>query len=213
MSTPPIQRRDDQGEPTSPTDIYNEKEFKGLLSDEYKMLQDKIDRIGAFRFTIKGWALTAVIGASAAAGGRSLPTVCTIWLGLLLMLFFFFLLEHEQVRWSRLFGDRAGRLEDAFRRVRRGRGQQVFETFSVPYTAHELVLEVYRHQEHKGGAKSRSVKARWKGKWHSWRRAHVEFYLALGVLTFVPLFPHYHSIVIVLKGLIVRLTCWIAAHF
>ena len=80
-------------------------------------------------------------------------------------------------------------------------------------TAHELVLEVYRHQEHKGGAKSRSVKPSWKEKWHSWRRAHVEFYLALGVLTFVPLFPHYHGIVIVLKELIVRLTCWISAHF
>jgi hypothetical protein len=213
MSTSPIQRRDDQDEPPSPPNIYDEKEFKGLLSDEYKMLQDKIDRIGAFRFTIKGWALTAVIGASAAAGGRSLPTVCTIWLGLLLMLFFFFLLEHEQVRWGRLFGDRAGRIEDAFRRVRRGKGQEVFETFSVPYTAHELVLEVYRHQVHKGGAKSRSVKPGWKEKWHSWRRAHVEFYLALGVLTFVPLFPHYHGIVIVLKELIVRLTCWISAHF
>jgi hypothetical protein len=29
-----------------------------LLLREYAILQDKIDKIGEFRFTIKGWALT-----------------------------------------------------------------------------------------------------------------------------------------------------------
>ena len=37
------------------------------MIDEYKILQDKIDKIGGFRFTIKGWSVTAVIAANIAA--------------------------------------------------------------------------------------------------------------------------------------------------
>src|SRR3989442_1980617 len=90
-------------------------DFKRRLTDEYKILQDKIDKIGAFRFTIKGWSVAGLVAASAAAGGaKSLLTVFTISLGLAVMLLFFFWLEKEQVRLSRLFGDRARRLENAF---------------------------------------------------------------------------------------------------
>ena len=47
------------------------------LSDEYKILQDKIDKIGAFRFTIKGWSVT-VIAVSVAAGSAfgNIPIGC-----------------------------------------------------------------------------------------------------------------------------------------
>lgn len=53
---------------------FKEDKFRRRLTDEYKLLQDKIDKIGGFRFTIKGWSVTAVIAASAAgsAATRSL---------------------------------------------------------------------------------------------------------------------------------------------
>lgn len=97
------------------------------------MLQDKIDKIGAFRFTIKGWSVTAVIAASAASGGaRSLVTVLTISIGLAVMLIFFFTMEVEHVRLSNLFGDRARRLENAFIRVDRKRRHASRLPFPVP---------------------------------------------------------------------------------
>src|SRR5438132_10094909 len=93
-------------------------DFKKRLTDEYKMLQEKIDKIGAFRFTIKGWSVTAVIAASAASStSKSLLTALTISLGLAAMLVFFFVFELEHVKLSRLFGDRARRLENAFVRM------------------------------------------------------------------------------------------------
>jgi len=212
MSSTPIQP---DGTPSAtdnapgPEDAaYDEGDLKGRLSDEYKILQDKIDKIGAFRFTIKGWSITAVIAASAAASGKGLSTVSTISLGLVLMLVFFFWLEYEQVRWSRLFGNRAGRLEDAFRRISRGNGREVYQSFPVPYIAHELVLEVYRTKKRGRGtqsARSKESSTPWADKWHSWNQAHLGFYLVLMALAFVPLLPHYLTIGIHLKGSIARL--------
>ena len=43
-----------------------EEEIVSRLADEYRIIQDKIDKIGAFRFTIKGWSVTVIIGAIAA---------------------------------------------------------------------------------------------------------------------------------------------------
>ena len=199
---------DNTTEPEPADDTYDESDFKGRLSDEYKILQDKIDKIGAFRFTIKGWSITAVIGASAAASGRGLSTICIISMGLVLMLIFFFLLEHEQVRYGRLFGWRAGRLEDAFRRISRGKGREVFESFPVPYTAHELVLDVHRLKTRVRSQQSAQAKRSsmsWADKWRSWRQAHIGFYLVLGVLAFIPLLPHYQTIGVHFKGLTDRL--------
>jgi hypothetical protein len=95
---------------------FDEADFKKRLTDEYKILQDKIDKIGGFRFVIKGWSVTAVIAASAAGSAtRSLLTVLTISAGLALMLLLFFLFEFEQVKLSRIFGARARKLEGSFR--------------------------------------------------------------------------------------------------
>src|ERR1017187_2044080 len=143
---------------------YDVGSLKGRLSDEYKILQDKIDKIGSFRFTIKGWSVTAVIAASAAASttGR-LTTALTVSVGLVLMLAFFFWLEFEQVRLSWLFGDRAARLEDAFRQIDRGKGKDVHATFRVPYTAHESALARHRR---KGLLQRESVQASpWAERW------------------------------------------------
>jgi hypothetical protein len=86
-------------------------DLKKRLTDEYKILQDKIDKIGAFRFTIKGWAITAVGAATAAATAtKSLAVAGVVSVGLAILVVFFFKFEIEQVRLSRLFGSLAGKL-------------------------------------------------------------------------------------------------------
>jgi hypothetical protein len=174
------------------TSSYDVDSLKGRLSDEYKILQDKIDKIGSFRFTIKGWSVTAVIAASAAASttGR-LTTSLTVSAGLVLMLAFFFWLEFEQVRLSWLFGDRAARVEDAFRQIDRGKGMEVHVLFRVPYTAHESALASYRRQK----STESTQRSRWSERWHISKKADILFYLMFAVLAFVPLVPHYREIV------------------
>ena len=155
--------------------IFDEADFKKRLADEYKILQDKIDKIGGFRFTIKGWSVTAVLGASVAGStSNSLLAVFTIGLVLILMLVFFFRLEFEQVKLSRLFGDRARRLEVAFRRIDLSNPKATSLPIRVPYTAHEVAF-VGRYQRPKT----------WTGCWHVYGQAHIWFYL---VLILVPLF-------------------------
>jgi hypothetical protein len=180
---------------------YDVGSLKGRLSDEYKILQDKIDKIGSFRFTIKGWSVTAVIAASAAASttGR-LTTALTVSVGLVLMLAFFFWLEFEQVRLSWLFGDRAARVEDAFRQIDRGKGMEVHVLFRVPYTAHESALAGYRRksqpERYRGQKSTESTqRSRWAERWHISLKADILFYLMFAMLAFVPLVPHYREIV------------------
>jgi len=183
---------------------YDERDFKGRLSEEYKILQDKIDKIGAFRFTIKGWSITAVIAASAAASGKGLATAFTISLGLVLMLIFFFLLEYEQVRCSRLFGDRAGRLEDAFKKISLGKGREVYADLPVPHTAHELVWAGHRTKSFGRGPQYREGTKAWKGwveKWHASRQAHFGFYVVLIALALAPLLSQHSEIGAKWKGL------------
>jgi hypothetical protein len=81
------------------------------LADEYKILQDKIDKIGAFRFTVKGWSLTLIV-ATLLAG--SATKVSPPWLVSLLMFVFigvFFYIEKKQTDLSGLFGQRAKQIE------------------------------------------------------------------------------------------------------
>jgi hypothetical protein len=173
---------------------YDEDDFKRRLSDEYKILQDKIDKIGAFRFTVKGWSITAVIAAAAAASGKSLPTVCIISVGLVLMLVFFFLLEQEQVRWSGIFGNRAGRLEDVFTKIRYGKGAEIHGAFPVPYTAHELVLSGHRKKSRPQSPHPQKASEILAAKWSEYKQAHVGFYFVLIMLALSLLLPHYHEI-------------------
>jgi hypothetical protein len=178
---------------------YSEADLRERLSDEYKILQDKIDKIGGFRFTIKGWSVTAVIAASAAASttGRLITTL-TVSVGLLLMLAFFFWLEFEQVRLSWLFGDRAARLEDAFRQIDRGKGTEVHVTFRVPYTAHESALAGLRRKsqpERRQQPTESKRRSRWVERWHVSKKADILFYLLFMLLAFVPLVPHYTAII------------------
>jgi hypothetical protein len=180
---------------------YDVGSLNDRLSDEYKILQDKIDKIGGFRFTIKGWSITAVIAASAAASTTGkLTTALTVSIGLVLMLTFFFWLEFEQVRLSWLFGDRAARVEDAFRQIDRGKGMEVHVLFRVPYTAHESALAGYRRKSqpdrYRGQKSTESPpRSRWAERWHISKKADILFYLMFVILAFVPLVPHYREIV------------------
>ena len=78
-----------------------ETEFVDKLEKEYKILQDKIDKIGAFRFTIKGWSITVILAAAfTSASTAKIPT--WLWLVLLLgflVLFFRFELQQTTLRY------------------------------------------------------------------------------------------------------------------
>jgi hypothetical protein len=91
-------------------------DWMARLMDEYKILQDKIDKIGGFRFTVKGWSVTLTTAALAAAGAAKIPYYLPP--GLVLLVVVFFLLEHEQWERSLRFGRRASEIEDALHRIR-----------------------------------------------------------------------------------------------
>jgi hypothetical protein len=179
---------------------FDEADFKRRLADEYKILQDKIDKIGGFRFTIKGWSVTAVIAASAAGSASRNPlTVTTVSLGLAFMLWFFFRFELEQVKLSRLFGDRVRALEETFRTLDRNKGTTTSAPILVPYTGHEIGQARYL-QKQLAKQVSREhpmligLWRKWTGQWHIFTQADIRFYLMLIVLTFCPLLPYRHQI-------------------
>jgi len=100
------------------------------FGDEYKILQDKIDKVGAFRLTIKGWSVTAMIGvflAIATNKGFS-PTVSALGLDVLFAFFFWF--EREQVHHSWKYIARAGKIEFQIDKFKRAAGDTFL--FSSP---------------------------------------------------------------------------------
>lgn len=188
--------------------IFDEAEFRQRLSDEYRTLQDKMDKIGGFRFTIKGWSVTAVIGASAAiTTSKSLTTALTIVIGVAVMLAFFFYFEFEQVRLSRLFGDRAKKLEQTFKALDRKTGMLSRAPDFVPYIAHEIGQSKHRRRLQK--EQSLQWTSRWTRPWNWWRewwrvwrpqwwratrQADILFYVALVILSLCALAPRYKAI-------------------
>src|SRR5207302_1964016 len=205
MSTPPIQppggQRSISSTVTASNQTFDQTDFKGRLIDEYKILQDKIDKIGGFRFTIKGWSVTAVIAASAAGSATtSLTTVFVISTGLALMLLFFFVFEFQQVKLSRIFGDRARKLEGSFRLIDRGRGGTSTARIPVPYTAHEIVFaqneqRLFRWRASARTAKETKFSKRLGNWWKVVRHADIYFYAVLICMAFfLPLLPRHDVI-------------------
>jgi hypothetical protein len=188
-------------------------EFKGRIIDEYKMLQDKIDKIGGFRSTIKGWSVTIVIAAAAATSSTSrLLTVLMISIGLAVMLSFFCKFEYDQVKLSRLFGERARKLEDTFRSFDRGSGTTRLLT-PIPFTANEIVQEGYKQRLLEEQAARRlgnsildKVKhfwGKWKAQWPVLKQSDIRFYTVLIALAFLlMLVPRYKSVYEHLKQLV-----------
>jgi FtsH-binding integral membrane protein len=168
-----------------------EADYRLRLADEYKILQDKIDKIGAFRFTIKGWSVTAVIAASVASStAKSLLAVVTISVGVAVMLAFFCKFEFQQVKLSRLFGDRARRLEVAFDRTSRPGGRMKRTRLQVPYLAHEIALmSMARGAIHRSphSPTTRWLLNRWGPTYRLWRQSDVWFYVVLFAVSFAPI--------------------------
>jgi hypothetical protein len=111
-----------------------------LLSDEYRVLQDKIDKIGAFRFTIRGWSITLVLASAFGAIAAKLPSYYPL-LGLVVIVASFFFMERDQVRYRLTFGRRAAILEKRIWRLLRSTTPARAAYASggmVPGLAHEI---------------------------------------------------------------------------
>jgi hypothetical protein len=99
------------------TDV--QRDLDGRLMDEYKILQDKIDKIGAFRFTIKGWSVTVII-ASIVAGSTTKAVPRWLWaLSLVGFLVVFFFTEKQQTDLRHRFGQRVLAIELVLSRLLR----------------------------------------------------------------------------------------------
>lgn len=81
--------------------------------EEYKVIQEKIDRIGDFRFRLRSWVIALVVAAVGAARPAAVPPVVFV-LGFVVIVAFY-MLETAQLRWANALGNRAGVLEAELR--------------------------------------------------------------------------------------------------
>jgi hypothetical protein len=165
-----------------------ETEFVDKLENEYKILQDKIDKIGAFRFTIKGWSITVIL-AAAFASASAVKIPAWLWLvSLFGFLVLFFLFELEQTTLRHKFGQRCILIESAITRVlrtaaTRSRGDTIVRTQFVKL---RFVPGITNHLRKQSAG---SDFEEWS-KWRAFREADGFFYVALGFLTL--LFAAWH---------------------
>jgi hypothetical protein len=113
------------------------------LTGEYKMLQDKIDKIAGFRFTIRGWSLTAVVAATIGSFSTNTPPPPLALALLIPFVVAFFIMEYLQIQHSLLFEGRLIDIEDRIRRIltKNDPARIVNYVGFVPRTAHELRAE------------------------------------------------------------------------
>src|ERR1017187_9655574 len=172
---------------------YDVGSLKGRLSDEYKILQDKIDKIGSFRFTIRGWSVTAVVaGAAASTKADGLATAVLVSVGLIAMMWFFFNFELKEVNLRTLLTDRAQRLEKAFIRLDATQRAPKRPLFPVPFLASEIIAygmgtRLVRARTLNRIESPPPFRVRVKSKWRAWRNANLVFYAVLCLLALAPL--------------------------
>jgi hypothetical protein len=157
-----------------------ETAFVDKLESEYKILQDKIDKIGAFRFTIKGWSITVIL-AAAFAGASTLNIPAWLWvISLFCFLISFFYFELEQTRLRRKFGLRCISIESAITRVLRTvatrPGNAIVRNSFVKLRFVPGITN-HLHKESTG-----SDLEEWS-RWRTFREADGFFYAGLGLLT------------------------------
>lgn len=101
------------------------KAFLEQLTAEYKIIQDKIDKIGGFRFTIRGWSVTLVTAsiASIIAANPTRPVAPLLALPLLVFIVLFAMVEQKQNELELHFGARAFQVEREIHRVVRDMGE------------------------------------------------------------------------------------------
>jgi len=108
------------------------------LTGEYKILQDKIDKIGAFKFTIRGWSITIVVASCIGATTARLPSPFLL-LGLIVFVVVFGRMEKIQTGYRETFARRCAEIERWIWRLLREQGSHV--PGMVPKIAHELASQ------------------------------------------------------------------------
>lgn len=107
------------------------------MNSEYRILQDKLDKIGGFRTTIRGWSVTLVIASIIAAG--SSKQVSPYFLSLLfIFIYAFYAMERKQNQYGILFGARVLNLEKRMREELRIQVQDNPVLGFYPGIAHHL---------------------------------------------------------------------------
>jgi hypothetical protein len=159
-----------------------ELDLASRLMDEYKIIQDKIDKIGAFRFTIKGWSITVII-ASIFAGNATSVGPRWLW-GISLVGFLggFFLYERQQTNIGYRLGNRSIVIESVLSRLLRKAAR---DSDNVSVSSSFIILRYVPGIAHIRGRRGRRSGRR--TLWRSCYEADVLFYIAqvLLVMTFV----------------------------
>jgi len=151
-----------------------ESDLVARLADEYKILQDKIDKIGAFRFTIKGWSITVVI-ASLFAGSTTKAVPRWLWaISLIVFLIVFFLYERQQTNLRYRFGQRVLSIEGVLSRLLRNRAHASQNTFVASSFLSLHFVPGIGHV----GARTGKKRASPRNFWRTCIEADVVFYFA-----------------------------------
>ncbi|HXM22643.1 MAG TPA: hypothetical protein VN948_15405 [Terriglobales bacterium] len=169
-----------------------EGQLVSRLLEEYKILQDKIDKIGGFRFTIKGWSITVII-ASIFAGSATKAVPRWLWaISLVVFLAVFFIYERQQTNYRYRFAQRSLLIEDVLSRLLRNLAKKAnSEPVRSSFVILHFVPGIGRHLRDKprqpGPRKRRTF-------WQSCWEADVVFYIAqaavvLLFLVFAPAQP------------------------
>jgi hypothetical protein len=126
--------------PESPPKVDVSEIDKTLLeqmNSEYRILQDKLDKIGGFRTTIRGWSVTLVIASIIAAGSSKQVSPYVLSL-LFLFIYAFYAMERKQNQFGTIFGARVLNLEKRMREELRGHVQDNPILGFYPGIAHHL---------------------------------------------------------------------------
>jgi hypothetical protein len=114
------------------------------------------------------------------------------------MMCFFFWFEYKQVKLSRLFGDRARRLERVFNRIDKRRNKALARSHPVPWIANEIVLAEIERRSRSGEAPqsptTKEIVRRWAGHYRLWNQCDGPFYLVLFLASFLPLLAQRNQI-------------------
>ena len=128
-------------EPDKPPSSFPDysKAWLDQLAGEYRIIQDKIDKIAGVRITVRGWSVTLVVAFAFGANTLKLPPYWV--LSALLPVTAFLLMERAQARYGDILGARAVRIEKRIWRILRisaPEGSEVVVGGMAPHIAHEL---------------------------------------------------------------------------
>ena len=95
----------DQRKPPAPKDPPDPPYGVKLLWEEFKLTQDKIDRIGDFHFRVRTWAITLATGLVVAGVSNKVPWYA--YLAMLPIILTFNLIDQAQTNWQGALAARA----------------------------------------------------------------------------------------------------------